>query len=334
MQAQEYQIAKWSIGQRARDVRENDVTEAIVNGTILRTHVLRPTWHFVLPADIRWMLALTAPRIRAMMRSYDRKLELDGPLLTRAFDAMIEALDGGRHRTRTELADVLHDAGIEARGQRLAHVVMHAELDALVASGAPRGKQQTYALLEERAPATRVRDEDEALAELATRYFASRGPATSKDFRWWSSLTAGDAKRAIEAAGNRIEQYVRDERTWFVAEPSSVPRARRSSAAHLLQIYDEYIVAYTESRDLLASDARSRPGMWDGGRILHAVVLEGRLVAQWRYALSGASITIEIRPIRALDRDARDAIAAAAERFTAFHGAAGTELTFLPLGKS
>ena len=333
MQAQEYRIAKWSIGQRARGVGEADVSGAITNGTILRTHVLRPTWHFVLPADIRWMLALTAPRIRVMMRSYDRKLELDGPVLARAFDAMTTALEGGRHRTRTELAEALRVTGIEARGQRLAHIVMHAELDALIASGAPRGKQQTYALLDERAPATPARPQHEALAELATRYFASRGPATSKDFRWWSSLSAADARRAIEAAGNGIERYVRDERTWFVAEPASVPRVRRSPAAHLLQIYDEYIVAYTESRDLLATDTRSRPGLWDGGKVLHAVVLEGRLAAQWRYTLSTSSAAIEVRPVRTLDRHARDAITDAAQRFAAFHGTAA-ELTFLPLGKS
>ena len=334
MQAQEYQIAKWSIGQRARDVRENDVADAIANGTILRTHVLRPTWHFVLPADIRWMLTLTTPRIRAMMRSYDRKLELDRPLLTRAFDAMTGALEGERHRTRTELAEVLRNAGIEARGQRLAHLVMHAELDALIASGTPRGKQQTYALLDERAPATPVCDQDAALAELATRYFASRGPATSRDFRWWSSLSAADAKRAIEAAGTRIERYERDARTWFVAEPTSASRMRRSPAAHLLQIYDEYIVAYTESRDLLASDPQARPGLWDGGEVLHAVVLEGRLAAQWRYTLAGSSVTIEIQPVRTLDRVERDAVAAAAERFAAFHGADDADLTFLPPGKS
>ena len=333
MQAQEYHVAKWSIGQRARTVGDSDVARAIATGTILRTHVLRPTWHFVLPVDIRWMLALTAPRIRAMMRSYDRKLELDPPVLARAFDAIVRALEGGRHRTRTELADVLRDAGIEARSQRLAHLVMHAELDALIASGTPREKQQTYALLDERAPATSPRDRDQALAELATRYFASRGPATPKDFRWWSSLTTADATRAIEAAGAHIERYVRDGRTWLVAESASVPRVRRSAAAHLLQIYDEYIVAYKESRDLLTGGSPSPLGQWDGDRVLHAVALEGRLVARWRYTVTGSLVTIEVRPIRPLNGAARDAIADASGRFAAFHGAAA-KVTFLPRSAS
>src|SRR5690606_21939499 len=136
----------------------------------------------------------------------------------RSRDVIERALDEGEHLTRAELGDALRAEGLPSSGQALAHLVMHAELDAAVCSGAPRGRQQTYALVAERAPEARRLDRDEALAELALRYFTSRGPATVKDFRWWSSLTAADAARAIELTGDRLERRrIGDLSYWFAS---------------------------------------------------------------------------------------------------------------------
>ena len=152
VQSQEYLGAIWSLGMRMRDATDAVIERAFNEGAILRTHVLRPTWHFVTPADIRWLLELTAPRVRATMAHYDRQLELDDALYLRSNAAIAGALAGGQYRTRAELGTALAAAGLVAEGQRLGHIVMRAELDGVICSGPRRGKQFTYALLAERAP--------------------------------------------------------------------------------------------------------------------------------------------------------------------------------------
>src|SRR6266702_3694762 len=196
VQAQDYAAAKWALG-----LRMQNSTDEI----ILRTHVMRPTWHFVLPADIRWMLALTAPRVLATIAYYDRTLGLDDTVFTHTNTVLAKALQGGKQLTRDELASVLQQAGIATDNlQRTGHVLMHAELDGIICSGARRGKQFTYALLDERTPQARTLDRGEALAEFARRYFTSRGPATLQDFVWWSGLTVADARTGLEMVTSQL----------------------------------------------------------------------------------------------------------------------------------
>src|SRR5882762_9944043 len=182
LQAQEFPVAKWSIAQRTRGATLADVDAAFAAGVIVRTHVLRPTWHFALGADIRWLLQVTAPRVHALNAYYNKQHKLDSKLLAKSNSLIAKALEGGAHLTRSELAAVLTRGGIRAAGNRLAYIVMRAELDAIVCSGAMRGKQHTYALLDERVPHGKTLNREEALAELARRYFTSRGPATLNDF--------------------------------------------------------------------------------------------------------------------------------------------------------
>jgi len=199
VQAQDYGGAKWALGLRMQRARDADIEAAFSDGRILRTHVMRPTWHFVAPEDIRWMLALTAPRVSAAMAPYNRRLELDATVFRRSQRAMVRALRGGRQLTRQELKVVLVQAGVHADGvQRLAHIVMQAELDAVICSGPRRGKQFTYALLDERVPMVRVRSRDDSLTELARRYFTSHGPAQLHDFAWWSGLSIADARAGLD----------------------------------------------------------------------------------------------------------------------------------------
>jgi hypothetical protein len=167
VQAQDYAGARWALGQRLRDVTDEAIETAFADGSILRTHLLRPTWHFVAPADIRWLLALTAPRVVAALAYNDRALGLDAAVFARSNDVIARALEGGRQLTRPELERALGRAGIATNGQVLAHLLMHAELDGVVCSGPRRGKQFTYVLLEERVPPARCLARDESLAELA-----------------------------------------------------------------------------------------------------------------------------------------------------------------------
>jgi hypothetical protein len=239
VQAQDYPGAKWALGLRLHSVTDRDVEQAFASGAILRTHLMRPTWHFVTPGDIRWLLALTAPRVHAANAYMYRKLGLDGPFFRRSNTALRKALQCGNQLTRDELAALLRKSGLATDGGlRMGYILMQAELEGIVCSGPRRGKQITYALLDERVSNSRSLDRHEALAELACRYFVTRGPATVHDFAKWSGLTLADARAGLEAASSQLQSEVVDEHTyWFSA-------ARRSEqdisfGAYLLSNYDE-----------------------------------------------------------------------------------------------
>src|SRR2546428_1952451 len=178
VQAQDYPAAKWAVGHRLRSATDDDLERAFTRGDILRTHLLRPTWHFVTPADIRWLLMLTGPRVHVANAHMYRRLGLGRSIFNRSAKALAQALQGGHHLTRNELRAVLQRAGIAVRDNlRMTHLMMRAELDGVICSGPRRGKQFTYGLLDERAPSARTLARDEALAELSRRYFQTRGPA-------------------------------------------------------------------------------------------------------------------------------------------------------------
>src|SRR5262249_49065590 len=246
----EFALAEWAVAQRARSVKKAAIDRAVANGTILRSHVMRPTWHFVLPADIRWLLELTRPRIHALNAFIYRRFGLDDEVFAKTNAVIADALDGGRYLTRKELASVLAGAGITASGLHLAYILMRAELDAVICSGAPKGRQQTYARLEDRVPHTPSLDRKQALAELTRRYFTSRGPATLKDYLRWSSLTAApaaDGQRGLEMVSSFLQQEVVEGRPYWFAQ--SDPGARPPSPTiDLVQGYDESIMSYSESK--------------------------------------------------------------------------------------
>ena len=210
VQSQDYPAAKWGLAQRTRGATSAQIDRLFDEGHILRTHVLRPTWHFVAPEDLRWLLALTGPRVHAANSHY----YLDAALFRRGHAAVTRALRGGVHLTRTELAAVYRDAGIEASGMRLAYLLMHAELEGLVCSGPLRGKQFTYALVDERVPKAKARGLDDALAELTRRYFASHGPSQVHDFAWWSGLTLKQVQAGVASVPDLSRETV-DGKTWY-----------------------------------------------------------------------------------------------------------------------
>jgi hypothetical protein len=319
MQSQEFGPAKWAVGQRTANATNSDLDRAYATGAILRTHILRPTWHFVAASDLRWLMKLSGPRVKKLNAFMDRQLELDGELVSRTNALLAHAVEGGNYLTRRELAARLIDAGVPASGQRLAYIVMRAELDAVLCSGAPRGKQHTYALFDERVPPGANFDRDQALAELTERYFSSRGPATLRDFMRWSSLTMTDGRRGLELAASRVEQVHLDGRTYWFTPSSSSSRANPPSPrVDLIQIYDEYVMGYGESRDLIQF-----PGVGTGlfqGRVTypHAILLDGRLIGHWRSVLTPRSVEIDTRLHRPLEAAETLAIADAVERYARF----------------
>jgi hypothetical protein len=324
VQSQDYAGAKWAVGQRTHGANETLVEQACTNGAILRTHVMRPTWHFVTPADICWILMLTAPRVHALNAYMYRQSELDEPLLRQSTDILIEALRGGNHLTRAELAVILAQTGIIASGFRLSYIMMYAELEAVICSGAMRGKQFTYALIDERAPAVPALSRDEALAELIRRYFRSHGPATVKDFVWWSGLTVADANAGIEMVKSEFGSEVIDGKTyWFSA---AAPIAKLTEpVCYLLPNYDEGLASY---EDRSASTASEYLQLWSGeGNVLaHHLVIDGRVVGSWRRTFKKRTVILEIRPFETLTPPQERALEAAADRYREFLGMASLEM--------
>jgi hypothetical protein len=310
VQSQDYGAAKWALGQRTREATDADLDRLFDQGAILRTHVMRPTWHFVLPEDIRWLLELTGPRIVRGLAGRYRQLEIDDGVVARATEAFTSALAGGRHLTRAELGDVLRAAGISPEGQRLPHLLTAAELSGVIASGPRRGKQHTYALLDERAPGARHLDRTAALVELTRRYFRSHGPAQLQDFAWWSGLTTADARTGVTLAGACLDHRVEDGKEyWLDAEAGA--RGDVAGVAHLLPNFDEYTVGYHDRSALVHPDVPVEPSHFSFGSILSNVVtVAGCVRGAWRRT---TSLGVERVEVRLLDR-LRPAEAAAVEQ--------------------
>ncbi len=319
VQAQDYPAAKWGLAVRTRTIRDTAIDKAFNGGAFLRTHAMRPTWHFLAPEDLRWILALTSPRVQLMNGSQYRRLELSDAVLRRAQKIITSALAGGVSLTRAELAKVLEAKGIPATGQRAAYIMMHAELEALVCSGPLRGKQHTYALLEERVPPAKLLTGDEAGATLARRYFNSHGPATAHDFAWWSGLTVTAAKRAIESLGADIESTAFDLRTyWTPAQQRR--RTIKPPVVHLLPNYDEHVVAYRHHGPSLDPRTPNAIDNWGNALTAHLVVLNGLIVGGWRRDLEADHVVLRFSLLTKLRGSELSALKRAAERFGAFLG--------------
>lgn len=319
IQAQDYAGAKWAVGQRGLGISDAALDRALAEGSILRTHVLRPTWHFVAPEDIRWLLALTAPRVRAASAYQLRALGLEEPLIKQSNDVLHEALSRGSHLTRNELATVLQRAGLATEGLRLVYLIMSAELDQVLCSGARRGKQFTYALLDLRAPQASVLARSEALARLARRYFTSHGPATLQDFVWWSGVTSADAKIGIELAGSTLTPEMLDGQTYRYS-PTQPPPKKSSPDIHLLPNYDEYLVGY---RDRSAVFDTAHAGKLDARQSVlaqHTIVIDGSVAGTWKRTIVKGSVLLELNPFRPLTPEETAALAAQCVRHAEFLG--------------
>lgn len=317
VQGQEYALAKWALGLRMENATDAVIEQAFNDGAFLRTHVMRPTWHFVTPADIRWILELTAPRVHAVNGHMYRRLELDAALFARSNDAIARALEGGKHLTRAELAAVLMNIGIDtSSGMRLGYIVHQAELEGIVCSGPRKGKQHTYALIAERAPQARKLARDEALAELTLRFFTSHGPAMVKDFAWWSGLTVADVKAGLAMLGDQVAHETIDgQEYWF--SPALPIVGEPVTAGHLLPVYDEYTIAYknhSAALDPLYAELTNQ------GFFTSAFVMRGEIISMWRRTFRKQTVMIEAMPFRPFSAAEQEAFAAAALRFGAFLG--------------
>jgi hypothetical protein len=256
--------------------------------------------------------------VRAAVAYYDRQLGITPAIIGRANRALAAALVGGAQLTRAELKVALERAGIRAEGtQRLAHLIIHAELEAVICSGAMRGKQFTYALLDDRVPAARELPREEALAELTRRYFTSRGPAQLQDFTWWSGLTSADARVGLELSRPHLaEEDLDGKRYWFAASTGTTERPPR--AAYLLPPYDEYLIAYKDRSAALDAALWSPIAIRDP--FTAPVVLDGEVIGGWKRTSGKGGVSIAVHLLHRLSQAEKRLVDQAARRYSAYVG--------------
>ena len=318
MQAQDYNQAKWAIGARLPHLTEEQIESAFNQGEIFRTHLMRPTWHFVSADDIYWLLELTAKQIKSTTKSRNRDLGLTEAVLEKSKEVLIKSLEGNRALTREELSDQLNLAGINTYEQRLPHILMEAEIDGIICSGGIQGKKQTYALLAERVLVKKAFSKDEALALLAKKYFTSHGPATLPDFVWWSGLPIADARKALEMnKATLISETIGTDTYWFadsVYLPSSPP-----DSVYLLPAFDEYLISYKNRSSAITLEDHTK-AISNNGIFRPVIVVNGQISGLWKRTTKKDTVLIELDHFRPHSKKEIGLIEKAAESFGYFSG--------------
>jgi len=316
MQAQDFSMVNWALGVRIPNATEQTIAEAYRRGEIIRTHLLRPTWHIVSSTDIYWILGLTAPHIKRLLRSRHRDLELSESTINKSKSVLEKLLVGGKHLTREEIMLQLRNAGISTEGQRASHLMMICELDGILCSGKPNGKIQTYTLLEEWVPKTSSFNRESALAELAKRYFTSHGPATIQDFIWWSGLPVKDAKNGLEIIqADFISEKIEEQIYWH---SGSFPDSDyQGGKAYLIAAYDEFIISYRDrSASLLVDDHKK--AISENGFFRPIVVVDGKVCGTWKHQQMKDKILIFPEYFRPITSKEKEQIEEASKRYGHF----------------
>jgi hypothetical protein len=318
MQAQDYLGALWAVGLRLVGARESDVERALADGSIVRTWPMRGTLHFVAASDARWLVELTATRIVARTARRFRELGLDGAAMARARRILVQRLADGRPLARRAVYQTLERANVSTAGQRGIHILWRLAQECLLCFGPRNGKEQTFVLFDAWLPCAKSRRREEALAELACRYFTGHGPATVADFTWWSGLSPSDARLAVHLAGGRLDEETLDGRAAWLA-PSATPRSARSSGAFLLPAFDEFTVGYTD-RSAALHPAHAKQVNAGGGILKPVMVVDGRIVGTWQRRLGRGNVALSQTAFVPLAESKARAIRAAFRRYADFLG--------------
>ena len=318
VQAQDYLGSLWAIGIRTPMATEKDIEKAIEDKIIVRTWPMRGTLHFVAASDVKWMLQLLASRVISGRRGRLKQLEIDDAILARSKKILVNALQGGKRLTRYVLFQLLETAKIATADQRGFHIISQLAMDGTLCFGPREGKQPTFVLLDEWIPNARTFSRDEALAELAVRYFTGHGPATMEDFMWWAGLTKTDAKASLEMVKTQLAQALVDGKIyWFPANMPGITDIK--SSAYLLPPFDEYLIGYTNRSSVLDPMNRKQT-ISSNGIFYPTVVVTGKVISLWKRILKKDSVIIETSPFKPLSKEMKQEVSVAAKRYADFLG--------------
>lgn len=316
IQSQDFMGAKWAIGVRVPGSTDEQIDKLFNEGKILRTHALRPTWHFVDPEDIKWITELNAPQVKRIMNYYNKILNLDEKLFTKTHSIISKALKNKNFLTRTELAKKLEESGIKASGQRLGHIVGWAELDLVICSGPKKGKQFTYALVDEVAPNAKSFGRDESLKKLAKIFFETRAPATLKDFSKWSGLSMTDCRNGTNE--NKLKSKVIEGKEYFFS--SQIPDSKyQIPNTLLLPNYDEYISSYSDYSIISEPNHRKNLDKIGNAAYWNHIIINGMVVGSWKRTFGKKSVEVTLAPFRDLSKIEKENLENEAKKFAKFY---------------
>ncbi len=320
IQAQDFGMSLWAVGVRLPQAAQSAVLKEIDKGSIIRTHLLRPTWHLVAANDVSWLLDLSAPRIRTLVKSRQRELELTPAVLKKSASVMESVLAGGNHLTREQLMAELQKAKVNTAGQRSAHLLVWSEIEKIICSGRMAGSKHTYALFDERIKNQKKRSHDEALMHLALRYFTSRGPATEQDFANWSGLSRTDVRRSLELSGRKLLRETVDGTEYWLAE-AALSQTRHEDEVYLLPAFDEFIIGYKD-RSVVLPTRHQAAVISVNGMFWPVIVINGMVTGLWKRSVSPRGVSVELRYFPrvgvARNKALRERVEAAAERVKTF----------------
>ena len=321
IQAQDFDMARWAVGVRLPGSTDTAVQNAVGKSRIIRTHVLRPTWHFVTAQDVGWLLDLTAPQIRTALRSRHRQLELSDSIIRRSHKLLEKLLGNGAQLTRSELTAAYRSAKIATDDNRLSHFLLLAELDKLICSGGVKRGKPTYAIYGTMVPGSKPVSREEALAALARRYFDSRGPATISDFIWWSGLPSRDAARSVEMIKSHVDVARIGEASYLCSRSATTNHLSKDSL-YLLPAYDEFLLSYAD-RSAALSRTRQKKTISSNGIFRPTIVLNGKVVGIWKRTRTGP---LEAAFFEPPGRKVKDKLQEVAQPLGSFYG---TQITIL-----
>jgi hypothetical protein len=318
MQAQDYAMAKWAIGLRLPGSTEKQIEKSLDKGEIIRTHVLRPTWHIIPATDIYWMLSLSANKIKSLMKAMNKQLELSEKIFTKSNTIIEKALGEGKHLTRDELVNWFEKAKIPTHSNRLSHLLLRAELEGIACSGKMNGNKKTYALLEERVPKKKTFSKEESLALLAKKYFTSHGPATIEDFSWWSGLPLKDARQAMEMVkSNFISEKINEQ--VYLFSHSLKFAATNQTSVYLLPAFDEFLISYRDrTASLLAK--HNKKTISNNGIFNPVIIINGQVTGLWKRSFQKDIVNIEASFFQPQTKATHGLIAKQAKLFEQFLG--------------
>ena len=314
MQAQDFPGAKWSVGLRTVGASDADVERAIADRQIVRSWPMRGTLHFAAAEDLGWMLALTRDRMVKGAAGRHRTLELDDSSFALAARIAERELAVSGVIGRSALLAAFDAAGLSTAGQRGNHLLWYLSVTGLLVFGPLDGKQHSFALLSDWVRTARPLTGDEALAEFARRYFTSHGPATDRDFAWWSSLTLTDARRGLAAVAGEFEQLDVDGRTYYHRPGLEPARA----GVFALPGFDEYVLGYQDRSAPLAAEWVDRVVPGGNGVFFPTIVVDGEIVGTWKRTVSAKQISITTVPLAPLGARAQAATRTRLQSYATF----------------
>ena len=319
VQAQDFLSSLWAIGIRVKNAHETDIEEAIADKSIVRTWLLRGTLHFVSSQDIKWILDLISPRIiKSNANFLEKNLQLDNNVFKKSREAIINALKGEHHLTRKDIYNELKSADISISNLRGIHILHRLALEGVICFGPRDGKQHTFVLLDEWIPKSNIMSRDNALGELALRYFSSHGPSTIQDFKWWSGLSDSEARIGLDKNKSKlISEDINNQTYWFSSYMQNTDNLYPIS--QLLPDFDEYIVGYKDRSHLVNGISNNKMEL-NEFIFNPTIIVNGEIVGTWKRIFKSGTVNMVLNRYKSLNNEENKAIKKAAAEYGNFVG--------------